>query len=183
MEYKRILIHGKPTMGIYYDDEDFKTMKKIYSDWKALNDMLENFKSRALNVPDLLSEGLFCYLFKVYRTNGTAHSSSYDAFDLENNVGIQIKSCSIENDCTSFGPRTHWSKIYFMKFYPKSEDGLVEIYDISNFELNSIIMNAKKNETFKDQQDQGRRPRFSIQKEIIKKYNVKPIKVIKLLED
>lgn len=183
MEYEKILVKGKITIGMKYDETDFKKMKKVYLNWKKLNEMLIKLGSRAMNIPDLLSEGLFAYLFKVYRTNGSSHSMSYDAYDVENNIGIQIKSCSIDNDCTSFGPMTHWDKIFFMKFYPKSDDGLVEIYDISNYDLNNIIMNAKKNETFKDQQNQGRRPRFSIQKEIIKKYNVKPIKVIRLLED
>lgn len=183
MKTERILINGKPAMGILYDDKDYESMKKIYADWKGLNDILESFNSRALNVPDLLSEGLFCSVFNVYRTNGEINSSSYDAYDTKNNLGIQIKSCSIENDCTSFGPKTHWNKIYFMKFYPKSVDGKIEIFDISDYDLDKIVMNAKKGETFKDQQEQGRRPRFSVMKEIITKYNVKPIKTLHLLEE
>ena len=44
------------------------------------------------------------------------------------------------------------------------------------------IPEIKKNEPFKDQQDKGRRPRFSIVKEIIQKKNLKPIKILKLNE-
>lgn len=183
METKRIKIKGKNSMGMHYDDNDFQEMKNIYRTWKELNEVLVNLGSRAMNVPDLLSEGLFAYLFDVYRTNGEVNGSSFDAYDVKTNEGIQIKSCSIDNDCTSFGPKTHWDRIYFMKFHPQSNDGLVEIYDISSINLDNIVLNAKKGETFRDQQLQGRRPRFSIQKEIIKKYGIKPIKTVRLLED
>lgn len=183
MQPIRIIINGKPATGLKYDYNDFLEMKTIYSNWKTLNEALEALGSRSLNVPDLLSEGLFSYLFNVLRTNGSINSNGYDAYDDKTNEGIQIKSCSIDNDCTSFGPKTHWDKIYFMKFHPKSVDGLVEIFDITDIDLDNIVLNASKNETFKDQQDQGRRPRFSIQKEIIDKYNLKPIKTIKLLEE
>ena len=37
------------------------------------------------------------------------------------------------------------------------------------------ILNKKKNETFKQQQVKGLRPRFSIINKIIKPYNLKPI--------
>ena len=70
MEIKRILIKGKPSIGLLYDDNDFNEMKQIFSDWKRINESLVRLGSRAMNVPDLISEGLFSYLFKVYRTNG-----------------------------------------------------------------------------------------------------------------
>ncbi len=182
MKREKIFIDGKPVIGMKYDAEDFKEFKRIYKEWSELNKAIENLGGRTLNVPDLLSEGLFAYLFDFYRTNGSKNSKGYDVYDVINKKGIQIKSCSIEDDLTSFGPKTHWDLIYFMKFHPTSEDGLVEIYDISHFDFANLILNKSENETFEDQQKQGRRPRFSIQSEIIDKDNLKPIKVIKFLE-
>jgi hypothetical protein len=57
---------------------------------------------RKINIPDVISEGIYCYLFNCARTNGSA--KSYDAVDLKTKEGIQIKSASIHDDCTSFGP-------------------------------------------------------------------------------
>ena len=46
-------------------------------------------------------------------------------------------------------------------------------------ELN-LILNSKKNETFRDQQEQGRRPRFSMQNAIIKPKKLIPERTIDL---
>ncbi|MEA4822268.1 MAG: Bsp6I family type II restriction endonuclease [Erysipelotrichales bacterium] len=180
MELKKIVIDGFTSIGNFYDDTDFKKMKDIYIKWKNLNEQLVILGGRSLNVPELLSEGLLCYALKYYRTNGK-NSHGYDAYDLNTNKGIQIKSSSIEDDCSSFGPKTKWDKIYFLKFFPQSHNGLVEIYDISDYKLDDLLLNVEKNETFKDQQEQGRRPRFSINMKIIKKNNLKPIKILELL--
>lgn len=133
---------------------------------------------RNLNVPDVISEALYCYLFKAVRTNGTAHS--YDAVDLNDGAGIQIKSASIKNDCTSFGPTSTWDRLYFMDFAPEGEvTGHIDIYEI-NDDFKDLVLNYRKGETFADQQRQGRRPRFSIKKEIIEKKGLEPIETIYL---
>lgn len=183
MKIEKIKIEDKISQGVRFEKEDFVQIKKIYREWIELNSAITALDARALNVPDIVSEGIFCYFFNVYRVNSKSNSKSYDAYDLIKKHGIQIKSASISNDCTSFGPNSTWDELYFMKFYPKSADGLVEIFDLSGIDFKGIILNKKKNETFKQQQEQGRRPRFSIQKEIINKRNIKPIKIIKLLED
>ena len=58
--------------------------------------------------------------------------------------------------------------------YPnKKYDGKYKIYLIEN----DLIYNHKvnKNQTMKDQQSQGKRPRFSIIDKIIIKKNIKPV--------
>ena len=82
---------------------------------------------------------------------------------------------SVLPDLTSFGPKSVWDDLYFVDFYRKGKwDGLFDIYHIEN----QLIYNHKvnSNETFKDQQLQKRRPRFSIFKELIIKNNIKPTK-------
>jgi hypothetical protein len=56
------------------------------------------------------------------------------------------------------------------------------LYDIPKKELDGIILNKKKNETFLQQQEQGRRPHFSIIKEFIEKYQLEPYKKVNLQE-
>ena len=66
-------------------------------------------------------------------------------------------------------------EIYFLDFYREGNwDGTFDIYKIEN----ELIYNHKVNEkeTMKEQQNQKRRPRFSIYKEIIQKIGIKPIK-------
>ena len=50
-------------------------------------------------------------------------------------------------------------------------------------DFSGLILNAKKQETFRDQQLQGRRPRFSIKRQIIEAYDLEPVLCINLLED
>lgn len=169
---------GSVVIGDKLEADDFSKLKKIFVTWMNLNKLLQSLGGRSLNVPDILSEGLYCYFFNAVRTNGTAYS--YDAVDLDTNEGIQIKSTSIDNDLTSFGPRSTWDVLIFMDFAPTGiVDGTIDIYRIDTHP-GEIILNKKKNETFTDQQMQGRRPRLSIKGQIINPEGLKPIKTINL---
>jgi hypothetical protein len=135
---------------------------------------------RGLNVPDVFSEALFCIFFNSVRTNGTAYS--YDCVSLDTLYGIQLKSASIQNDCSSFGPKSTWDEIYYVDFAPNGMvDGKVDFYKI-DIDFSNLVLNAKKGETFRDQQLQGRRPRFSIKSQLINAYEIKPCLSIDLLE-
>lgn len=95
--------------------------------------------------------------------------------------GVQVKSASIPNDCTSFGPTSTWDLLYFADFAPNGKiDGIVKFYLIPSDIVYGLVLNRAKNETFRDQQLQGRRPRFSMQKEIIKKLGLTPQKTVDL---
>ena len=167
--------------GDYFDDADYEKLKSIFKKWQILNADLMSLGGRALNVPDVVSEALYCYFFDAARTNAVAGAGSYDAINIGNHNGVQVKSTSIQNDLTSFGPTSTWDELYFMDFAPKGVvDGKIDFYKI-DVDIKSIILNAHKGETFADQQAQGRRPRFSIKREIINKYGLKPVKSINLL--
>jgi hypothetical protein len=172
---------GTVCHGDKFDLDDYRKLQKIFSDWQDINRDLKSLGGRNLNVPDVFSEALFCIFFNAVRTNGEAHS--YDCVSLDSSAGIQVKSCSIDNDCTSFGPTSTWDELYFADFAPNGYvDGNVWFYKI-DCDIYSIVLNAKKGETFKDQQLQGRRPRFSIKSTIIKAQGLKPVLKINLLED
>lgn len=171
---------GTHIIGDEFDENDYKKLKLIFKKWQDINHDLKELGGRNLNVPDVFSEALFCIFFKAIRTNGTAYS--YDCVKLDNHAGIQVKSASIKNDCTSFGPTSTWDELYFVDFAPNGYvDGKVDFYKIE-IDFSKLVLNASKNETFFDQQSQGRRPRFSIKKEIIEKYHLQPCLTINLLE-
>ncbi len=171
---------GSHCRGDKFDKYDYIKLQKIFRDWQNINKDLKALGGRNLNVPDVFSEALFCIFFNAIRTNGSAHS--YDCVSLDTLAGIQVKSCSIDNDCTSFGPTSTWDELYFVDFAPNGVvDGKVYFYKI-DCDIYSVVLNGKKNETFKDQQAQGRRPRFSIKSVIIKQQQLQPILKIDLLE-
>ena len=103
MKKVTIKLHdGTVCVGDQFDKTDFVKMKNIFSNWQKINKQLKPLGGRNLNVPDVFSEGLFCYLFNAIRTNNSA--KSYDCVSIKTHKGIQIKSASISHDCTSFGP-------------------------------------------------------------------------------
>jgi len=178
---KVTLRDGLVVEGDKFDENDYIKLKEIFKDWQAINSELKPLGGRGLNVPDVFSEALFCIFFNSIRTNGTAYS--YDCVSLDTKAGIQVKSASIPNDCTSFGPASTWDELYYVDFAPNGVvDGKVDFYKI-DVDFSGLILNAKKGETFHDQQSQGRRPRFSIKNQLIKAYNIKPCLSIDLMED
>lgn len=173
---------GTIVVGDDFDMGDFELLKEIFRKWTNINTDLKSLGGRNLNVPDVFSEALYCIFFNAVRTNGTAHS--YDAVDKKTGEGIQIKSASIPNDCTSFGPTSTWDRLIYADFAPTGKvDGKVWFYEIDSSDVYGMVLNAKKGETFADQQHQGRRPRFSIKKKIINAQGLKPIKQIDLMEN
>lgn len=114
--------------------------------------------------------------------NISGANTSFDCIDLSSYERIQVKACSVLPDLTSFGPKSIWDKIYFVDFCREGKwDGTFDIYLIDN----DLIYNHKVNEeqTLKDQQLQGRRPRFSIFKEIIQREGLEPVKSASLKDE
>jgi hypothetical protein len=164
-----------------FEKKDKETLAEIYKDWLSLSDDLQKIGARRINLPEGLSESATCLALGIHRfTKSIAKANtSFDAFDINKNERIQIKACSVLPDLTSFGPKSVWDKLYFVDFYRNGKwDGTFDIYHIEN----KLIYNHKvnKKQTLQDQQKEGRRPRFSIYKEIIQEKNIKPIKTGKL---
>jgi hypothetical protein len=162
---------------MHFNKEDGKAWKKLFDSWKSLKLGLRNFKTREPNFPEGLSEVAFCLYSgscrMIAKKKGKA-SSSFDTFNLKTGKAEQIKASSIEEDLSSFGPKSKWDDIYFMDFYNNGKlDGTFNVYKIPNRLIRSAKVN--KNQKFEDQQGEKRRPRFSITKDIIKKKHLKPV--------
>ena len=156
---------------IIYEQDDMPKLGAIYNGWRVLCDDLNALQARSVNLPEGLSEISFSIAKKMWRTPGKIDGakSSFDCYDPQgqkNNNRIQVKASSVEEDLTSFGPKTEWDRIYFMDFYREGAwDGSFDIYEIDTEEILNFPVNKK--ETFQEQQKQGRRPRFSIKKDLI----------------
>ena len=175
---KLILPEGTFNLEVLkFDDSDRKKLFSIYNSWRSLCNNLNGLKSRGVNLPEGLSESSFCLEMGFYRiTNSiSGANTSFDAYDPKSHSRVQVKACSVLPDLTSFGPKSVWDKLYFIDFYRKGKwDGKFDIYFIKN----DYVYNHKvnRNQTFKQQQQQKRRPRFSIFNEIVLKNHLKPIK-------
>lgn len=167
----------------HFTKADLSQLINIYDSWINLSKSLRNFNARAVNLPEGLSEIAFCIFMNCVRLNNpkiSGANTSFDAYSMISKKRIQIKSCSVLPDLTSFGPNSKWDEIYFQDFYKNGKwDYKFDIYKIPD----SLIYNHKVNrrQTFKQMQSQGKRPRFSIFKDIIKKHNISPVMECDLL--
>ncbi len=140
----------------------------IYESWKNLNKTLTLVGARGVNIPEGLTEVLYCYLSGAWRTNKLniqGCNTSFDCYLPANQPNldgqrIQIKACSVAPDLTSFGPHSVWDKLIFIDF--SEGNGNFYIYDIPTNLVTERILNSRNGETFTMQQLQGRRPRLSL---------------------
>lgn len=159
-------VFNAETMSFDSSDDDY--IRELYKDWIQLSNKLRSLGGRGVNLPEVLSEAVFCRVTGAVRINSNIKGtkSSFDCYDILRNKRIQVKACSVLPDLTSFGPNSVWDELYFMNFYNKGKwDGSIEIYLIPNLLIYSHKVNS--NQTMREQQLQGRRPRFSIFSEII----------------
>jgi len=160
-----------------FDESDRTKLKNIYKSWRSLCNDLAKLKARSVNLPEGLSESAFCLEMGFLRVLDSipGANSSWDCYDPIKNERIQVKACSILPDLTSFGPDSVWDKIYFADFYRQGAwDGSFDLYLIDNNDIYNHKVNKKQ--TLRDQQKQGKRPRFSIYSGIIQSKKLSPFK-------
>ncbi len=157
---------------------DKKLLKNLYSDWKKLNDRLKVISTRGINIPEAISENAFALFFpdcfRVVKLKGM--KCSFDCINIKTGSRIQIKAASIGSDLTSFGPKSEWDELFFLDF--SKGNGSFKVYKIKQNWIYKHKVN--RNQTFGQMQAQGKRPRFSITKNIIKPRKLKPVKTCQL---
>lgn len=174
----KITVDGKKYDAVLLKAEakDGPELKRLYGAWLELKKGLTKFESRAPNLPEGISEGAFSLEFdcpRVLDVKGT--SGSYDCYNPKTHERIQIKATTIRHDLTSFGPESVWDVLYLLDFYRDGKfDGKYDVYKIPNDLIYNFQIN--KTQTFRDQQQQKRRPRFGLKKSIIEANDIKPIK-------
>ena len=169
------LPEGNFNTSVYrFNESDREKLFEIYKNWRALSINAQKLGGRGTNLPEILSEGAFCLERNCVRacTNISGANSSFDAYNIFTNKRIQVKAASVIPDLTSFGPKSIWDELYFVDF--SRLDGTFDIYFIPSEYI--YFMPVNQNETMYEQQQKGKRPRFSIYNKIIQAYSLVPIK-------
>lgn len=139
----------------------------LYPLWKELNKRIKLLYPRGVNFHEVFSEFIVCYVNDYYHSLG---AGSEDAFT-NDNVKVQIKGTSNYNsDLTSFGPTREFEILEFARL--DQNDDYLYLYKIPINDLYNVRVN--KAQTFKEQQQLGRRPRFSIISNFIEPYELNP---------
>lgn len=161
---------------IIVEQKDKPKIRRLFDAWRALRIGLIEFDSRAVNIPEGISESAFCLInnyARVKKVTGPT-SGSFDAIELHSLKRIQIKATSVKNDLTSFGPKSVWDELYWLDFYRDGTfDGKYDVYKIPNHYIYDFPVN--KRQTFKDQQAQGKRPRIRVRSGIIVPHGIAPM--------
>ena len=157
-----------------FDRNDRRQWKVVFDSWMELKLAMRDYKAREPNLPEGLSEVAFCmWSGSVRKISCSGSHSSFDTFNLKTARMEQIKACSVESDLTSFGPTSEWDDLYFMDFWNEGTvDGSFDVYKIKT----DLIYNWKvnRNQTMRQFQAQGKRPRFSLKK-LIEENRIKPV--------
>lgn len=115
-----------------------------------------------------------CYAMNYLWNKGTFGDAR-----TQNGEVVEMKATSnFDRDLTSFSPSMEFDKLIFLRLN-QSENKLY-IYDtgLDTSSLGNVMVNS--NQTLRDQQIQGRRPRFSIIKNIIEPNNLSPVAIFNI---
>lgn len=157
------------------DKSRFNDAVKAYFLWKELNALIKNSHNRGVNFPETISETLLCVAMDFELNRGTGG----DARDPKNNKVIEAKATSNwDKDTTSFSPNESFDELYFIRLNQRDDEVYFYATGYDSDKLRDIEVN--KRETLGDQQDQKRRPRFSVIEKIIEKDNIKPVAMVDL---
>lgn len=142
---------------------------RIYQHWKQLDAEVRTISTRGVNFPGELSELFACYVlgYKWKKKGGG------DAFDEQNHRIVEMKGSGSENDdLSSFSPSEEFDELVFVKADKNNDAIYIWFTGVDSEELKSIRVN--RTQTVGDKQQEGNRPRFSIQKEIIRARGLTP---------
>lgn len=126
-----------------------------------------NVKYRLPVFPEDISENLVKYIIKKKEGNTFSRKKSGgDLVSPQDGTRIEVK-CFTSTGPSSFGPKEKWDSIYFfdaMNILTHNSECI--LYKIEESNDSEIFQNIKvnKNETFKDQCLQQRRPRIAFSK-------------------
>lgn len=170
-------INGNTKTVILEEIISLDGLKEIYFSLEAFTNIMIRHEVRRPNIPEVFTEGLFCYLYPDFRrlSKIVGAPSSADLINIKTGETAQLKAASIQKDCTSFGPKTVFDQLHFMVV--DRTTGSITIYYGLDYEKlkKETIRNRPTVETFEQQQERGVRPHICLHA-FIEKEGVKPAK-------
>jgi len=152
-----------------YEKKDNQKFLSLFNGWKNFKEVGDFFGQR-VNLPEGLTEGVVAKdIDNVYRyKKSLKNKNGKSKFDCYNEVTgeiIEVKGCSISIDLTSWSPGPYFDVLYFVDF--SSLDGRYKIFRINTTHKEIADEMISRNETFQDQIDSSRRPRFSLKEKYV----------------
>ncbi len=163
---------------VQYDYTDIPEIKEAFESWITLKKSANRLHGRAPNIPEFITETCLCLALNLVRfyKSKKLKSASFDCFDLVHDRAIQAKACSVEDDLTSFGPKTKWDVLYFLDFYNNGNlDGTFHVYEVPNDLIYNCLV--KEGRTLKQSQELGYRPRIHIKSQIVVPNGIEPLEL------
>lgn len=148
---------------------------EMYFLWKELDQRIRTSATRGINFPESISEAMACYALDFQWNKG----SGGDAVDGDKIIEFKATS-NWDKDTSSFSPSEEFDKLYFLRLDKRNDELYIYDTDINSEKLKEFKMNKK--ETLLEQQEAGRRPRFSVIKFIIEPQGLQPIAKINIRE-
>lgn len=141
----------------------YRKFLNIYSLWKQLNKNLCDIEARKANFPTEVSEGVIAYNYSHF---SWLKNASADVYDNLNEDYIEVKTTSnFDYDLSSFSPNAKFDNLFFGRL-DFDEDKLY-VYNLNKSIDDIRIIAVNQAQSFQAQQNQKRRPRFSVIEEII----------------
>ncbi|WLP85616.1 Bsp6I family type II restriction endonuclease [Mycoplasma seminis] len=151
-----------------FKNKDNNYVFDLYWKWSEYNKQLKEHYSRGANLHEAITE-IICSYVNDYDWKDP-NKGSADAIS-KNGTKIQVKATSVfDNDLTSFGPRSEFDILEFMRLDQTTD--IFYFYRIPIEFLQEVYVNNE--ETFYEKQLTGQRPRFSIVNKLIIPHNLKP---------
>ena len=122
---------------------------------------------RITNFPEYISENLVVIILKMKGLDACWNRFNKDTGDLiYYKDGVKYKGevkCK-QNGPSQFSPSSKWETLFYVDATNHINNN-IQVYMIENINnINLDSMQISKTQTFKDQKDEGRRPRFDISK-------------------
>lgn len=153
---------------IKIDKELYCKVLNLFPNWKNLNYEIKKVYSRGVNFHEAFSEIIVGF---HYGLSLEGNNSSADLVSEKTGKKYQVKGSSYyKKDLSSFGPKSSFDYLIYCGLDEKKE--ILLIWEIDIIFLKSVMVN--KSLTFEQRQQEGKRPRFSIYNQIIKKNSLKP---------
>lgn len=153
--------------------------REAYFQWKDLNTYISSVCTRGLNMPDAISEPLGCFCLDLEWNRG---AKGGDARDPISEKIYEFKATSrFDSDLSSFGPKTHFDDLVFLRFNLKKN--LLYVYDL---QINSEDIGkypANKHQTIQQQRNEKRRPRVSLKKLFVDAKKLEPDVIFDILNE
>lgn len=142
-------------------------LEKYFNAWVEYCNQVILFKDRQPNIPSGLTEGLALVALNEFYGNKYKKAEVGDLCSIDEKEKVEVKASGMgfnRKDCSSFGPTEKFDKLIFVLC--DLSEKKVKVFDCNTSYEKMQKLQISKKETFGEQCNQKRRPRFSIQSKL-----------------